>query len=140
MVDSNFAYDHKREQPYWGTAFLAVDAGIRSPNDVTGSFSPQERFRLWEAAHNRGLVPEETPLPSDTLPWFAIEHDIVDRDELETWDDDGDTSASDEGTKLPGSAFYETLEMIEVETSITPPRLTAYRQSDTDTTTRDALR
>lgn len=66
----------------------------------------QTIFRMWEYAKHNGILPEEDPIPTNALVWYATEQGICRLDEVV------------DGWKLPVQAYNQTLELIEAKEDI----------------------
>jgi hypothetical protein len=133
VFDNELAYCHKRKALYNFVHFALCDAGVRDPStSVEGqSLSEKEYFKLWEYAYEKGVVPEETPLPIAGLKWYAITNDFISAEDYAAHnDDDVEEGSSNSGRPLPATIYRRVLKDIERQTGLEPPQLADLREQE----------
>jgi len=133
VFDDELAYCHKRKALYNFVHFALCDAGVRDPNtSVEGqSLSEKEYFKLWEYAYEKGVVPEETPVPIAGLKWYAITNDFISAEDYAAHnDDDVEEGSSNSGRPLPTTIYRRVLKDIERQTGLEPPQLADRREQE----------
>jgi len=133
VFDDELAYCHKRKALYNFVHFALCDAGVRGPNtSVEGqSLSEKEYFKLWEYAYEKGVVPEETPVPIAGLKWYAITNDFISAEDYAAHnDDDVEEGSSNSGLPLPTTIYRRVLKDIERQTGLEPPQLADRREQE----------
>ena len=132
VFDDELAYCHKRKALYNFVHFALCDAGVRDPNtSVEGqSLSEKEYFKLWEYAYEKGVVPEETPVPIAGLKWYAITNDFISAEDYASHNDDVEERSSNSGLPLPATIYRRVLKDIEKQTGLEPPQLADRREQE----------
>ncbi len=90
-------------------------------SSVLGLKDGETQFKLWDYAKKTGLIPQDDPIPSKALVWFARHHKICDE------------QAIIDGWKLPTNFYNEAIEKLS-ELKTNPGRKTitnkSYNQTD----------
>lgn len=110
VLDGDRAYDHKYDVTYFPLLFLLCEAGERRDDAHSGSLSDREVFVAWKHAKERGLIPEDDPLPRRALVHVAVARGHCNTAEIE------------DGWKLPSDAYNAALEDVRDTDGLNPGR------------------
>ena len=124
--------DYKRGVVYNGLTYLLVEAGERLVSSPEGDLDDKEVWHAWKHAKNGHHLPAEDPVPYRGLVGVALDDDLVDQEDLESWED-GD------GRKLPAGSYNTVLQQIREEHGLNPGREKAAPPEKGTTATRDLL-
>lgn len=108
--NENFAYDHKYKVGYNPLTYLLCEADERRSDNPNGELADEEYFVAWKQAKQRGLIPDDDPIPGSALKYIAFENNFCTRNEIV------------DGYKLPSGAYRSAIYTVEEKYELNPGR------------------
>ncbi|GAA0473714.1 hypothetical protein MUK72_19880 (plasmid) [Halococcus dombrowskii] len=130
--ERDVAYDHKYKAAYNALTYLLADAGERPPDSPNGRLDDAEVFAAWRHAKQKGILPDDDPIPRRALRHIAVDHGHCESSDIQ------------DGWKLPRDAHDDALSTLEDKYGLNPGREpigTGWSQSadEVDPTTLDVV-